>query len=76
MCVATQIYTNPSNYYTAGFECCPGNNLGSFPQYLELVHSQSSRGFILETIVLAGLRFRRWCYYRRRCYSVLGFLQG
>ena len=31
-------------------------------------------GFILpENLVLAGSRFRRWCHYRRRCHSVLGF---
>ena len=29
-----------------------------------------------ETLVLAGLRFRRRCHYRQRCHSVLGFLQG
>ena len=33
-------------------------------------------GFILaETLVLAGVSFRRRCHLRRRCQPVLGFLQ-
>ena len=64
-------------YCAQTFETLPTRAVVFLRATLIPIPSDQVGGCILpENIVVAGLRFCQRCHYRRRCHSVLGFLQG